>query len=259
MVKAEIVAKKRFGQNFLKDEVVLEKIIKSIPNDNTPICEIGAGLGDLTRKLLELSRVIAFEIDRELFEILSREFAKEIGEKRLEIILCDVLDLWRENLHEKPYRLVANLPYYVATNIILKALKDSNCKELVVMIQKEVALKFCAKRGDRNFCALSVLVESAGEAEMLFDVPPSSFEPEPKVFSSVIRVRKRAELESSEDFERFLRVAFASPRKKLSKSLSQRYSKERISELFLELGIDDRSRAHEIPTILYHQIYNSLR
>ncbi len=222
------------------------------------ICEIGPGLGDLTRKRLECSsKVAAFEIDTDLYAILQKKFHQEIEEERLLLSLGDVTEIWGEKLLETPYRLVANLPYYVATKIILKALQDSNCKELTVMVQKEVAQKFCAKNGESDFGAISVLAESIGERELLFDVPPTSFDPEPKVMSSVMRITKHKEI-AFEDFSDFLRVAFLAPRKKLSKSLAQKYSKESIVDAFLTLNIDDNRRAHEIPTLLYHQIFKIL-
>ena len=183
-----IRAKKKFGQNFLIDESIKRQIIQAIPNNLDRIVEIGPGLGDLTQKLIQLSgKIECFEIDSELYEILLDKFASEILEQKLKITNADALESWDE-IARQEYFLVANLPYYVATNIILKALSDSKCKGLVVMIQKEVALKFSAQAGDSEFSALAILAGVRGDIELLFDVPATAFNPQPKVVSAVISI-----------------------------------------------------------------------
>ena len=142
-----IRAKKEFGQNFLKDEAVLSKIIQAIPESVQNVVEIGAGLGDLTRKLLEFYRLKSFEIDEDLYQILSAKFAQQIASGELKLVLGDALRIWQQRgLERGEYFLVANLPYYVATKMILQAIDDELCSGFLVMIQKEVALKFCASR-----------------------------------------------------------------------------------------------------------------
>jgi len=254
----KIEAKKRFGQNFLKDRAVLEKIIQSMPNTSNKIVEIGPGLGDLTRKLLEKRDVIAFEIDEDLCAHLRREFAKEIEEGRLTLVCGDVLERWRESLIDEPYDLVANLPYYVATNIVLKALGDSKCDNILVMLQKEVADKFSAQPKDRNFSSLSVIAQSAGEPKRLFVVRPESFTPAPKVDSAVLAIRKERSVEDR-DFLDFLRAAFSQPRKKLLKNLAGRYDKAQLEEIFDELGLAPTLRPHEATTSIYHRIFSKLK
>ena len=128
-----IRAKKKFGQNFLIDESIKRQIIQAIPNDLERIVEIGPGLGDLTQKLVQLSgKIECFEIDSELYEILLDKFASEILEQKLKIINADALESWDE-IARQEYFLVANLPYYVATNIILKALSDSKLVWLAIL------------------------------------------------------------------------------------------------------------------------------
>ena len=123
-----IKAKKKYGQNFLKDESVLLKIIESMPKNNNKIVEIGPGLGDLTKKLVKYKDVRAYEVDRDLYSILRVEFINEIGSGRLDLVLTDVLEVWNEHssLYEEKYDLIANLPYYIAANIILNGLSDDN-------------------------------------------------------------------------------------------------------------------------------------
>ncbi|MBQ6223968.1 MAG: 16S rRNA (adenine(1518)-N(6)/adenine(1519)-N(6))-dimethyltransferase RsmA, partial [Campylobacter sp.] len=186
-----IKAKKEFGQNFLKDSVILDKIVQAIPNDTSNIIEIGPGLGDLTLRLLKISKVKSYEIDRDLEKILTAKFATELENGRFELVLGDALEIWQNGgLSKKKYFLAANLPYYVATNLILRAIDDDNCLGFVVMVQKEVALKFSATSKNSEFGAISVLANLFGKCEFLFEVPPLAFEPPPKVTSAVMRLVK---------------------------------------------------------------------
>jgi len=161
-------------------------------------------------------------------------------------------------LEDRPYHLVANLPYYIATNIILRALKDPNCQSLLVMVQKEVAEKFSAHPGMRNFSALAVLSQSVGEVQLCFDVPPEAFVPAPKVMSSVLRiVKKKTLLDPS--FETFLKIAFTQPRKTLVKNLSTHYEKKDVVAALASLDLGPSVRPHEVETSLYHHLYKILK
>jgi 16S rRNA (adenine1518-N6/adenine1519-N6)-dimethyltransferase len=250
-----IKAKKKFGQNFLKDEKIKDKIIESMPNSSNKIVEIGPGLGDLTERLLKKRTVSAIEIDSDLYKTLKIRFFKELKEGKLVIINDNVLNIWgSSSLIEEPYDLIANLPYYVATNIILKALQDTNCKNIIVMIQKEVAKKFTANVGDKEFSALSVLATFQGKSKYLFDVSATAFNPVPKVTSAVIYIEKNETL-YNEKFAEFLKIAFASPRKKLFKNLSLEYQKESLLMAFEKLSIKNDIRAHQISTDLFFRLF----
>ncbi len=183
------IAEKRYGQNFLQDARYLQQIIEAMPEDGLPVVEIGPGLGDLTTELIRAGNdVTAYEVDERLCDHLRRRFAREIDEGRLRLLCGDVLEHWERNgsLHEAPYRLVANLPYYIATNLVLRALRDDRCQSVLTMVQKEVAEKFAAEPGEKAFSSLAVLVRSCGESTLLFDVPPEAFVPAPKVTSAVV-------------------------------------------------------------------------
>lgn len=253
----KVRAKKRFGQNFLKDTLVLDKIIQTMSNGVYPVVEIGPGLGDLTKRLLEVQDVVAFEVDLDLCKLLKENFKTEIEQKRLTLICRDVLEQWSENLVDFEYNLVANLPYYISTNIILRALRDSNCKSITVMVQKEVAIKFSSQVDDREFSSLSVLTQTIGSAKILFDVLPESFTPAPKVLSSILNIEKEI-FNYDMDFEKFLKVAFSQPRKKLSKNLSSNYSKSDIEDSFKRINLKDNYRPHQVSTSNYHQLYKIL-
>ncbi|MFT7003000.1 MAG: 16S rRNA (adenine1518-N6/adenine1519-N6)-dimethyltransferase [Sulfurimonas sp.] len=252
-----VVAKKQFGQNFLKDEVVLRKIVEAMPNNNNKIVEIGPGLGDLTKYLVDVKSVEAFEVDTDLCKLLQSTFKEEIATKRLHINCGDVLQTWKRSLIDEPYDLVANLPYYIATNIILKALADPMCKNILVMVQLEVAEKFCATEGEKVFGSLSVITQSVGEAHIVVKVPPTAFEPPPKIDSAVFLIRKKTD-RSDEDFEGLLRVAFKQPRKTLMKNLSVKYEKSILQEVLLELKLTPTIRPHQVSTRDYHQLYKKI-
>jgi len=251
-------ANKRYGQNFLKSDTIIKQIIQSIPNDNLPVAEIGPGLGDLTKELILARNVTAFEVDKRLCEHLQSTFGEPLHAGTLTIQCGDVLENWEDNkLLDEDYHLVANLPYYIATTIILKALKDEYCQSILVMVQKEVAEKFSANSGEKAFSGLSVLTQTVGFGELLFDVGAENFVPPPKVTSSILLIRK-SRSEDNRGFENFLKVAFRQPRKKLSKNLSADYNKDKVVTLLQELGVSPTIRPHEAETSMYHHLYNEL-
>jgi len=252
-------ASKKFGQNFLKDDSILHKIIQAMPRDNLKVAEIGPGLGDLTKELVKVRNVTAFEVDKRLCEHLTSEFEDSIHGGNFELRCGDVLEHWVSgSLLDESYHLVANLPYYIATNIILKAFKDPNCQSVLVMVQKEVAVKFAAQTKQKEFSALSVLAQSVGKATLCFEVEPEAFVPAPNVTSAVLLIEKK-QSRDDEKFEAFLKIAFSQPRKKLSKNLCTAFSKDIVNALFSELELDSNTRPHEAQTKIYHQLYNALK
>jgi 16S rRNA (adenine1518-N6/adenine1519-N6)-dimethyltransferase len=260
-----IKAKKRFGQNFLKDEFVLNKIKQAIPNSSNDLVEIGSGMGDLTNRLLELSprKVIAYEIDKNLHSLLCKNFEPQIDKKLLSLVLGDVLKHWQINKHlsKNKYDLVANLPYNLGTNIVLKALGDDNCKSIIVMLQLEVAKKFLAIGGKSEFSALGVISELSclKRSEIIF-VDRASFEPAPKVDSMVIYLQKSEQKNSiiTDEFKKFLKICFLSPRKKLITSLKSKYRASSILEIFKNLALNENARSHEINSLQYLQMFKTL-
>ena len=252
------IAKKKFGQNFLRDESILTQIIQSMPDTPNRIAEIGPGLGDLTKYLVDVKSVTAFEVDTDLCKHIQHHFADAISTNRLTLRCGDVLEHWKSELLDEPYDLVANLPYYIATNLILKALADPACKNLLVMIQREVAEKFAAEPGERAFGALSVIAQSAGDVNIVLHVPPTAFEPAPKVDSCVLLIQKTTN-RTDAGFEEMLRIAFAQPRKTLHKNLTARYSGTAIDQAYETLGLERSIRPHQLDTSDYHRLYTLLR
>jgi 16S rRNA (adenine1518-N6/adenine1519-N6)-dimethyltransferase len=193
-----------------------------------------------------------------LCDYLATSFAGEIADGRLRLECGDVLERWKSgSLCDRPYRLVANLPYYIATTIILKALKDPLCRSLLVMVQEEVAEKFAAREGNRTFSALSVLAGTAGEASIRLLVPPEAFNPPPKVDSAVLEIRKEHSPDD-EAFEAFLRTAFRQPRKTLFKNLAAAFPKGELEAVYSALGLERTLRPHQVGTSLYHRLYHAL-
>ncbi|MCQ2783999.1 16S rRNA (adenine(1518)-N(6)/adenine(1519)-N(6))-dimethyltransferase RsmA [Helicobacter pylori] len=261
-----VVAKKSLGQHFLTDESFLDRIVNALPPLNPlKLIEIGVGLGDLTLKLLDRYPLKTYEIDSNLCEKMRARLKVEKKPFQLELIEKDALFL----KEEEPYFLISNLPYYIATRLVLNALKDPKCRGLLVMTQKEVAFKFCAKDSQN---ALSVLAHAIGDATLLFDVPPSAFSPPPKVFSSVFEVIKEPLKEKAlaslaqapffeealqkgfETLEDFLKACFSSPRKTLSNNLKKSVSyKEKLDKVLDFLALENQPtsvRASEIKDYL---------
>jgi 16S rRNA (adenine1518-N6/adenine1519-N6)-dimethyltransferase len=258
----KVKAKKQYGQNFLKDTTILDKIIQSMPNNNNYVVEIGPGLGDLTKNLVKYKDMTAYEVDTDLIGILESKFDIEINENRLKLIHTDVLEAWdkQKTLHDGKYDLIANLPYYIATNIILRAFEDKNCEHIIVMVQKEVAEKFTAKVNNKDYSSLGIITESISiDSRILFDVPPESFDPPPKIMSSILYIKKDMDKYLDKDFNKFLKACFVQPRKKLSKNLTSVVDKNTISKIYEELNIDDNVRPHEVSSSLYSQMHTRVK
>ncbi len=258
----KVKAKKQYGQNFLKDTTILDKIIQSMPNNNNYVVEIGPGLGDLTKNLVKYKDMTAYEVDTDLIGILESKFDIEINENRLKLIHTDVLEAWdkQKTLHDGKYDLIANLPYYIATNIILRAFEDKNCEHIIVMVQKEVAEKFTAKVNNKDYSSLGIITESISiDSRILFDVPPESFDPPPKIMSSILYIKKDMDKYLDKDFNKFLKACFVQPRKKLSKNLTSVVDKNTISKIYEELNINDNVRPHEVSSSLYSQMHTRVK
>lgn len=258
-----VLAKKKFGQNFLHDTFYLDQIIEAIPESRNRIVEIGPGLGDLTQKLLTKNEVIAIEVDQDLVKILETKFAPEIQNSKLRLMFADAMQIWKGGtLTDSRFDLVANLPYYIATNLIMKALFDQNCDLIVVLIQKEVAQKFSARPFDRDYGALSVLASLFGDPQRLFDVPGEAFNPVPKVTSSVLRIQKHSDMPLSYDelsrFSVWLRPAFSQPRRTLFKNLAAVYKKEILQSSFEQLALSQTARPHETTSSDFVRLFKLL-
>lgn len=247
-IRAPKFAKKSLGQNFLVDQNYIEKIIDSLNlQPNETVIEIGPGRGALTKYLVESgANVIAIELDRDLVPLLMDEFTdcenfRVIEEDALQI---DFSLFKKQNTKIK---LVANLPYYISTAILQRLIEQHQVfSEFVLMLQKEVVERITAKTGNKERGFLTVLVEAFCEAEKLFDVPPAAFRPAPKVWSSIVRldVKDNIEIEDIEFFRELLSVGFAQKRKTILNNLKVKFSD--AVEILENAGIDSTRRAETL-------------
>src|SRR5256885_1934216 len=188
-----MTAKRRFGQNFLVDRNVVDRIIASVnPQPDQTIIEIGPGRGALTSLLIEKAkRVVAIEFDRDLVAQLRSKFS---ASPTLELVAADALtiDFCATIQPAQQARVVANLPYNIATAILQRLIEQRHClSEMTLMLQREVVDRITAEAGSSERGYLSVVVEANCESEKLFDVAPQAFRPVPKVWSTVVRLRVR--------------------------------------------------------------------
>lgn len=251
-------ARKRFGQNFLVDPEVIERILAAIPRAGE-LVEIGPGLGALTLPLAARGeRVVAIELDRDVVTRLRIKVDAEGVGRQVEIVSQDALRLDLDVLAEAtglttPLTIVGNLPYNIATALITKLLAQAGrIGEMVFMVQKEVADRLAAAPGDSAYSRLSVLVSAQAEVEHLFDVPPTAFNPPPKVDSSIIRLVPRTEpLIPPNDwprFERLVTAAFTQRRKTLRNNLKPLMPASTIEASGIDPSL--RAQALDIPDFL---------
>lgn len=257
--------KKSFGQNFLKDDNILHKIISFVPL-NQNILEIGPGDGALTKKLLKISnKVISVELDKDLENQLSL-----IKEKNLnfDYIMTDFLKLDLKEFEDNNFIIIANIPYNISTDIIFKFL-NSRIKLAILMVQKEYAERVVATSGESQYSKLSVVSNFFCITKKLFDVKKTSFYPVPKVDSSIIYLEKKnelgLELESIEKFVNFIKNCFFAKRKTLLNNLNKCYnlSREKQEYIFNKLNINLQERAENISVeqfiLLFKEIFKDER
>ncbi len=260
--KYGLTAKKKFGQNFLIDDNILDEISTSACiNDDELIIEIGPGLGNLTSYLLKKSRyVLLVEIDNNMIEILNDRFKENtnyslINEDILKVDLDEKISKIEEELSFsfKKVKVVANLPYYITTPILFKLLQDSKrVDEIVVMVQKEVADRMVASPKSKDYGILSVMIKYLADAKIIIKVPKEAFIPSPNVTSSVIKLvkNKKYECDDEEKLFELIHHAFAQRRKKMINSLESskflNLDKEKIKDAFNKANLNENVRAEEL-------------
>lgn len=263
MDKYHIKAKKLLGQNFLISQDVVEKIVESsqIQKEDLVI-EIGPGLGTLTQFLLEKAgKVICIELDKRMVNILQDRFGlydnfELINEDVLKVDLQGLIAKEKEKSTIKNVKIVANLPYYITTPIIMKLLEEElELDTITVMIQKEVADRLIAIPGEKDTGAITYGVYYYAEAKAILEVPHDCFIPEPEVTSKIIQLKIRkqppVEVKDKEVMFRIIKSAFMQRRKTLLNSLTNTrvfFSKEEGSKILEKLGLDVNTRA-EILTL----------
>ena len=272
--KYNIRANKRYGQNFLIDDDILNGIVNvaNISKEDLVI-EIGPGLGNLTKYLLESAvYVIAVEIDKKMIEILNDRFSKYknfllLNEDILKVNIDEIIKkIEKESgIKYKNIKVVANLPYYVTTPIIFKLLQDENkINEITIMVQKEVADRMVANVKSKDYGILTLMVKYLADADIKLEVKNTCFIPAPNVTSSVIKLIKEKKYTVSNEKMLFdlIHSSFAQRRKKMINSLvATRFmnlDKSFIENIFKECNIDFNTRAEELSIEKYIQIVNNI-
>jgi 16S rRNA (adenine1518-N6/adenine1519-N6)-dimethyltransferase len=250
-----LAMRKRFGQNFLVNPAARERIACALGiSPGATVWEIGAGLGSLTRALLDQDALVtAFEIDRGFVSLLENFFEPEQKAGRFSLIAGDVLKTWRPALAEQgtPERFCGNLPYIIAAALIGDTIEAGiRFGRCVFTVQKEVAARMAAKPGTGEYSAFSALCQWAYRVTALFDLAPGNFWPRPEVTSTVVLLEAGPDFPGCRDparFVRLLRASFASRRKTLKNNLSGFFGgPERLESLFRNAGVNPGERAENL-------------
>lgn len=273
MKKYNIRANKNLGQNFLINEEVVKNIVgcSNIEKEDLVI-EIGPGLGTLTKYLLEKAgKVICIELDTKMLQILEDRFSlynnfKLINNDVLKVDLKNIIKKEKEEGKIKNVKIVANLPYYITTPIIMKLLEEElELESITVMIQKEVADRLIATPGEKNTGAITYSVYYYADSEAIMEVPNSSFIPEPEVTSKVIKLNIRKEPavkpKDKEKMFKIIKYAFMQKRKTLLNSLTNNdvfKNKTQGTEILNSLGIKENVRPEELTLEQFEKISNIL-
>lgn len=269
--KYGFVFQKKFGQNFLIDNNVVEKIVREAQVTGEDfVLEIGPGIGTMTQVLCENAReVAAVEVDKNLIPILKETLADydNVTVINEDILKVDINALAREKNGGRPIKVVANLPYYITTPIIM-GLFESHVpiESITIMVQKEVADRMQVGPGTKDYGALSLAVQYYARAEIVLNVPPSCFMPRPKVGSAVIRLTKHPQdpvpVDDAEYMFKLIRASFNQRRKTLANGLNNsselRLSKERIEAAVMELGVDKNIRGEALTLEQFAALSNIL-
>ncbi len=253
-------AKKSLGQNFLTDETILQNIANSIPtNINDLIIEIGPGLGALTKYLTKKnSYLLGYEIDTSL-----KPYLKIYENNKTKILFQDFLKAnFKEDIN-KEYEniyIIANIPYYITTPIIKKAMTIKNLKSMSLLVQKEVAERFCAKPHSKAYGSLTVYLNYYFDIKYLFDVKKTCFNPIPKVDSAVVnftKKEKQAKVLNEELFFKLIEDSFQYKRKTLKNNLKN-YNLDKINEIYTKYNLKETTRAEELSLDIFIDITNNL-
>ena len=269
--KYEFMFQKKFGQNFLIDTHVLEKIISSAGvSKEDCVLEIGPGIGTMTQYLAENARqVVAVEIDKNLIPILGETLAAydNVTVINEDILKVDIKEIAEKYNGGRPIKVVANLPYYITTPIIMGLFESGvPIDNITVMVQKEVADRMQEGPGSKDYGALSLAVQYYAEPEIVANVPPNCFIPRPNVGSAVIRLTRHKEMpvkvNNAEHMFRIIRASFNQRRKTLQNGLNNSpeipYSKEKILEAIERMGLPATVRGEALSLAQFAQLSDIL-
>ena len=262
LTKENFNFKKKFGQNFIVDENIINNIInKSNIDKETLVIEIGPGAGSLTSELGKVAKnVIAYEIDKTLKPILEKNIQSNTEIIYEDFLKRNVLEDIKKYNYQKIY-VVANLPYYITTPIIIKLIEDKlNIDKIVVMVQKEVGDRFKAKPNTKEYNSLSIFLNYYYTVEKLLDVSKNVFIPKPNVDSIVVSFTKKEhkiKIDNEKLFFKLVRDSFKQKRKTLKNNLKE-YNLEKIEEVLKDHNLDLTVRAEALSIEMFAEIANKL-
>ncbi len=265
---------KSLGQNFLNDDNVVRKIVDAADLDkDTLVLEIGPGIGSMTRELAgRAAGVVAIEIDKHLIPALNdnlSEFSNIdiINNDVMKANIDDIISEYKNKYNSKSVRVVANLPYYITTPIIMRFLEEvSGIDGMVFMVQKEVAQRMVSGPGTKDYGALSVAVQFYCKPAIIFDVPPHCFIPQPEVHSTIIRLdilkEPSVRVDDKDLYFKLVRASFGQRRKTLVNGLANagflRKDKEQIRQIIESMGLKDNIRGEVLSVQQFGELSNLL-
>lgn len=258
-------ARKRFGQHFLADSRALDRIADALEPDGCTVVEIGPGRGALTDRLAKrAARVVAIEIDRDLVSLLRERYA---GNSIVQVVEGDALEEDWTALADGPYRLAGNLPYYITTPLLFRALEAPRPERSVVLVQREVADRIVAAPGSKTYGALSVNVQLLADAEIVARVPAGAFRPTPSVESAVVRVIPRSvplvRAEEERPIGAFVQAVFGFRRKQMTRVVRELrdvdadVAHQVLAEAAIEPGVRAETLAPESFLALFRALWTA--
>ncbi|HNZ78017.1 MAG TPA: 16S rRNA (adenine(1518)-N(6)/adenine(1519)-N(6))-dimethyltransferase RsmA [Bacilli bacterium] len=264
--KYNLQAKKKLGQNFLVDGNIIHKIIDQINlSKEDGVVEIGPGIGAMTEILLrQAEKVLCYEIDKDMVEVLSRELTKgNLLIKQEDFLKADLISDLKNFKVNQRIVVVSNLPYYITTPIIFKLLEEeTSIEEFYFMVQKEVGLRLTGKPKTKDYNSLSVLISFQAEANLLFEVKRNSFYPVPDVDSVIISLKKTGKdygVNNRDKFIEFVQNIFAMRRKTIINNLMAKYSfsRKELVDIMSSQGHKETLRAEELSVKEIVELYKA--
>lgn len=253
--------KKSLGQNFIFDKNLLKAIVAdgNVEKDDTVI-EIGAGAGSLTKELaLSAKKVISFEIDRSLIDTLEK-LNEEFN--NIEFHFSDFMECDIENLFVGKAKVVANIPYYITTPIVFKLIDHiEKFNSILILVQKEVALRFASLHGGKEYGITSVILQSIFDVSIPRIVKKECFTPQPKVDSALCKMvpHHKYEFDDFEDFKDFIHLSFSMRRKTLVNNLKSKFERDKLISVLEKYNYSESVRPEQISVENFVNIYNSLK
>ena len=267
IIKNNFKFQKRFGQNFISDKNLLSAIVeKSDLKETDTVIEIGVGGATLTRAIAEkVKKVYGYEIDKNLVGVISESLA---GVENAEVIFKDFMKEKISDIEKMVggnFSVVANLPYYITTPIIMKLIEESTlCEKIVVMVQEEVALRLCAKENTPDYGSITASIDAVANSKIIMRVSRDMFYPKPNVDSAVVRIdidKNKYQIDDINAYRKTVKLAFSSRRKTLANNLINglKITRVQAEDVLTKAGIDVACRGETLSTQSFIDLTSALK